>query len=389
MDSEDIYFEIRPFTDDEVGKVLSRLFKDREFLDTFGKYKFGNVFRISPTLSSLIVRYAISRQFREVTNVAEMQVIIRNYMDKMIQSTMSDLNVSGLKKLPRDKPYLFISNHRDIAMDPAFLNYVLHRDARDTARIAIGDNLLSKSWVSDIMRLNKSFIVKRSLGGPRELLAAMRMLSKYINHSIVIDKSPVWLAQREGRAKDGVDKTEPAIIKMLDLCRNKKDQIFSEHISKLSIVPVAISYELDPCEDLKAKELYEIDRLGSYDKAVNEDVMSIGRGIAGQKGKVSISFGKPIASSLSDPIEVSQEIDRQIIEMYQLFPNNLVAHQIAYPNDKLPSHLFNALSVSEYDRRSFCQRIGKLPFNHQKFAYQIYANPVRSRLQHIKNLSIQ
>ena len=389
MDSEDIYFEIRPFGDDEVGEVLSRLFKDREFLDTFGKYKLGNIFRISPTFWSLILRYAISRQFREVTNVAKMQAIIRDYMDKMIQSTMSELNVSGLEELPRDKPHLFISNHRDIAMDPAFLNYALHSDTRDTARIAIGDNLLSKSWVSDIMRLNKSFIVKRSLVGPRELLAAMRMLSNYINHSILIDKSPVWLAQREGRAKDGIDKTEPAIIKMLDLCRNKKDQIFSEHISKLSIVPVSISYELDPCEDLKAKELYEIDRVGSYDKAVNEDVMSIGRGIAGQKGKVSISFGKPIDSSLSDPIEVSQEIDRQIIEMYQLFPNNLVAHQIAYPNEKLPSHPLTTFSVSEYDRKSFCQRIDKLPFKHQKFAYQIYANPVRSRLQHIKNLTIQ
>ena len=389
MDSEDIYFEIRPFGDDEVGEVLSRLFKDREFLDTFGKYKLGSIFRISPTFWSLILRYAISRQFREVTNVAKMQAIVRDYMDKIIQSTMSELNVSGLEELPRDKPHLFISNHRDIAMDPAFLNYALHRDTRDTARIAIGDNLLSKSWVSDIMRLNKSFIVKRSLVGPRELLAAMRMLSNYINHSILIDKSPVWLAQREGRAKDGIDKTEPAIIKMLDLCRNKKDQIFSEHISKLSIVPVSISYELDPCEDLKAKELYEIDRVGSYDKAVNEDVMSIGRGIAGQKGKVSIAFGKPIDSSLSDPIEVSQEIDRQIIEMYQLFPNNLVAHQIAYPNEKLPSHPLTTFSVSEYERRSFCRRIDKLPFKHQKFAYQIYANPVRSRLQHIKNLTTQ
>ena len=96
MDSEDIYFEIRPFGDDEVGEVLSRLFKDREFLDTFGKYKLGNIFRISPTFWSLILRYAISRQFREVTNVAKMQAIIRDYMEKMIQSTMSELNVSGL-----------------------------------------------------------------------------------------------------------------------------------------------------------------------------------------------------------------------------------------------------------------------------------------------------
>ena len=169
----------------------------------------------------------------------------------------------------------------------------------------------------------------------------MRLLSNYINHSILIDKSPVWLAQREGRAKDGIDKTEPAIIKMLDLSRDKKERIFSEHIAELSIVPVAISYELDPCDDLKAKELYEIDRSGTYDKALNEDIISIGRGIAGQKGKVRVSFGNPIMSNLSDSMAVSQEIDRQIIQMYQLYPNNIVAHQLAYPDDKLTSDTSN------------------------------------------------
>ncbi len=388
MESEDIYFEIRPYSDDEIGKVICRLFKDHEFLHAFGRYKLGNIFKFSPILCRFIIRYILGRQFREVTNVAQMQAIIRDYMERMIRSTTSELSVSGLDELPRENSYLFISNHRDIAMDPAFLNYVLHRDNRDTARIAIGDNLLSKLWVSDIMRLNKSFIVKRSTGGPRELISAMRLLSKYINHSIVKDKSPVWLAQREGRAKDGIDKTEPAIIKMLDLSRDKKERMFSEHIAELSIVPVAISYELDPCDDLKAKELYEIDRLGAYDKALDEDIISIGRGISGQKGKVRLSFGKPIISDLSDSTAVSQEIDRQIIEMYQLFPNNIVAHQLAYPNDKLPSDTSDSFSFSENDRRNFCQRIERLPIAHQKFAYHIYANPVRSRLEYIKNLAL-
>ncbi len=388
MESEDIYSEIRPYSDDEIDKVISRLFKDHEFLHTFGRYKLGNIFKFSPTLCRLIVRYTLGRQFREVSNVAQMQAIIRDYMEKMIRSTTSELNVSGLDELPREDSYLFISNHRDIAMDPAFLNYVLHRDNRDTARIAIGDNLLSKLWVSDIMRLNKSFIVKRSPIGPRELISAMRLLSKYINHSIVEDKSPVWLAQREGRAKDGIDKTEPAVIKMLDLARDKKERIFSEHIAELSIVPVAISYEFDPCDDLKAKELYEIDRSGAYDKALDEDIVSIGRGIAGQKGKVRVAFGKPIISNLSDSMTVSQEIDRQIIEMYEIFPNNIVAHQLAYPNDKLPSGTLDSFSFSENDRRIFCQRIERLPIAHQKFAYHIYANPVRSRLKYIKNLAL-
>ena len=110
MDSEDIYFEIRPFGDDEVGEVLSRLFKDREFLDTFGKYKLGNIFKFSPILCRFVIRYILGRQFREVTNVAQMQAIIRDYMERMIRSTTSELSVSGLDELPRENSYLFISN---------------------------------------------------------------------------------------------------------------------------------------------------------------------------------------------------------------------------------------------------------------------------------------
>jgi hypothetical protein len=139
--------------------------------------------------------------------------------------------VSGLESLDTDRAYLFISNHRDIAMDPAFTNYALHRAGHETLRIAIGDNLLTEPWVADLMRLNKSFIVQRSASGPRELLAASRLLSRYIRHSLQVDNVPVWIAQREGRAKDGVDRTEPAVIKMLSLSRDKQSRSLSERIS--------------------------------------------------------------------------------------------------------------------------------------------------------------
>ena len=175
----------------------------------------------------------LAREVRGVADVRSMQVIIERYMDRMIESATGGFSVSGLERLNPVRPYLYMSNHRDIAMDPAFTNYALHRNGYDTVRIAIGDNLLTKPWVSDLMRLNKSFIVKRSVSGPRELLAASKNLANYIQHSLLQENAPIWIAQREGRAKDGVDRTEPVIIKMLSMSRDKREQEFGEHIQSL------------------------------------------------------------------------------------------------------------------------------------------------------------
>src|SRR5690606_21760891 len=190
------------------------------------------------------------------------------------------LTNSGLDKLSHDKSYLFISNHRDIAMDPAFVNYMLYHAGFDTLFIAIGDNLLKRPFVNDLMRLNRSFIVKRSLKG-RELLKSSKQLSEYIHHCIAENRN-VWIAQREGRAKDGVDRTETALLKMLGMARRPEG--LAEALKPLHIVPVSISYEFDPCDALKGNELYQKTELGSYQKDDQSDINSIVTGMIGYKG---------------------------------------------------------------------------------------------------------
>lgn len=375
----DPFAEIRPYNDDEVAGVLARLLDDAEFLDTLAAYRLGKVAALAPRLVRYLARFLIAREVRGVSDVHSMQVVIERYMTRMIESATGGFSVSGLDELDPGQPYLFMSNHRDITMDPAFTNYALHKQGRDTVRIAIGDNLLTKPWVSDLMRLNKSFIVKRSVSGPRELLAASKMLSRYIQHSLLQDRSPIWIAQREGRAKDGADRTEPVIIKMLSMSRDKRSQEFGEHIGSLGIVPVAISYELDPCDAMKANELHLLDTEGRYEKGEQEDVASIARGIAGEKGRVHVSFGTPLTGEFDSPEAVAAEVDRQIISEYCLHPTNLWAYRRLHgPEAGVPEDLY--LEDGDCSEEEFSARIDALPEAHRPYALGIYANVVNSKL---------
>jgi len=368
---EDRFAEIRPYRDNEVAEVLARLQADPELLDSLSGLRFG---RIGVALSRPlrpVVRWGLKRQLADIVDVASMQSVIRGYMDKMIASTTAGFSTSGLEAL-EDGPYLFISNHRDIALDPAFTNYALHRLGRQTCRIAIGDNLLSKPWISDLMRLNKSFIVKRSLPGPRQLLAASRLLADYIKTSIAEEHCPIWIAQREGRAKDGFDATEPAVIKMLMLARDKSEA-FGLSVEELRIVPLSISYELDPCDALKAHELASVARDGLYSKAEHEDAASIAAGISGQKGRVHIAFGTVLDDSHHTVQDVVDELDRQIEANYLLHPTNIWAWQMLNPERKIPSNL--NVSKGSISHRHFEQRILAIPEDERDFALRMYANP--------------
>ena len=368
---EDRFAEIRPYRDNEVAEVLARLQADPELLDSLSGLRFG---RIGVALSRPlrpVVRWGLKRQLADIVDVASMQSVIRGYMDKMIASTTAGFSTSGLEAL-EDGPYLFISNHRDIALDPAFTNYALHRLGRQTCRIAIGDNLLSKPWISDLMRLNKSFIVKRSLPGPRQLLAASRLLADYIKTSIAEEHCPIWIAQREGRAKDGFDATEPAVIKMLMLARDKSEA-FGLSVEELRIVPVSISYELDPCDALKAHELASVARDGLYSKAEHEDAASIAAGISGQKGRVHIAFGTVLDDSHHTVQDVVDELDRQIEANYLLHPTNIWAWQMLNPEREIPSNL--NVSKGSISRRHFEQRMLAIPEDERDFALRMYANP--------------
>lgn len=384
----DPFSEIRPYRDDELKTVVQRLLGSGEFIDVVSSWRFGRLSRLFPWLMRPLVRAFLGWQLRNVTDIRSMQMVIKIYMDRMIDNSSCGFSSSGLGSLESDKSFLYMSNHRDIAMDPAYTNYALYREDRETVRIAIGDNLLTKPWVSDLMRLNKSFIVKRSLSSPREFLAATKVLSKYIQHSLRDEHSPVWLAQREGRAKDGKDKTEPAIVKMLGMSRNKAEQSFREHIESLGIVPVAISYELDPCDALKAAELYQIASQGSYEKGEQEDIASIGQGIAGNKGRVHVSFGEPLGScpdvDLDTPAAVAAEVDRQVLSLYCLHPTNLYAYRMLYGEDVVvPTDIY--LEEGDCSKNEFEGRINAMPPEHRPYALGIYANAVSSKLELVGN----
>jgi len=382
-DSLDQFADIRPYNDAEVSGVLERLLTDPEFLATVSRLKFKSLATwLGWPLRQLVAR-ALRSELAAASDVRSVQAVIARYMAKMIEDTTAGFSVSGLEQLESGRAYLFLSNHRDITLDPAFTNYALWRNEWDTVRIAIGDNLLTKPYVSDLMRLNKSFIVKRSATGPREILKAYRELSAYIRHSIQQEQVSVWMAHREGRAKDGVDRTEPAIIKMLAMSQDKKQEAFAEFIEGLHIVPVAISYELDPCDQLKAAELQQIAAAGSYEKAEHEDVASIATGIRGDKGQVHVAFGTPLGAGFESPDAVAAELDRQIINNYQLHGTNLFAWRALHgATASLPEGL-NAPSGS-CDEAAFQRRMQMIPAEQREYALAIYANAVQSKLAAIE-----
>lgn len=379
----DPFADIRPYHDAEVPAVLHHLLSDRELLDAIGRLKLGRLGAVAPALCRLPVSWFLRHQLRGVSDVHGMQMVIKSYVEQVIKDTTAGFSVSGLDRLDPSRPWLFMSNHRDIVMDPAFTNYALHCNGFPTLRIAIGDNLLTKPWVSDLMRLNKSFIVRRSVSGPRELLAASRQLSAYIRHSLQEEGAPVWIAQREGRAKNGIDRTEPAVIKMLAMSRDKSRESLSELVEALGIVPVSISYELDPCDALKARELYLRESTGHYAKAEQEDVASIARGISGQKGRVHVAFGEPLRGEFESPEAVATAVDDQVVALYCLHPTNLYAWRRLHGDSAtLPPDLYR--EEGSCSRAEFDARIEALPEAHREQALGIYANVVSAKLARLQ-----
>ncbi|WP_439135575.1 1-acyl-sn-glycerol-3-phosphate acyltransferase [Pseudomaricurvus sp.] len=376
--------DIRPYNDEEVAPAIARVLADPELIGAVARLRFPRLATRAPWIFKPLVKWVLSRQLRGVSSVDELQHIVSHYLDSMIDRCVDNLTVSGLDKLDRNTPYLFISNHRDIAMDPAFVNWALNKNGFNTVRIAIGDNLLTKPYVSDLMRLNKSFIVKRSATSAREKFKASKHLSAYIHHSILQEKSNIWIAQREGRAKDGLDATNTAIISMLALSRPKTTP-FAEFIRESNIVPVSISYEWDPCDAAKAKELYSHAEHGSYEKEEHEDVASIAAGIVGQKGSVHIAFGDVLDGNFENAEEVAQEIDRQVWERYVLHPSNHLAYVLLNGEAAdLPVSADNKPFIEkEYDeeKQLLKQRLDNVPATQRDIFLGIYANPVVSHLR--------
>lgn len=377
LNATDPWADIRPYTDSEVADVLARLARDSELLDALTRFRLPRMARWVPSLARKLASNAIQREVKGVTTVRDFQMRIASYMERMIRTTTDAFEVSGLDKLDPESAYLFIGNHRDISLDPAFVNYALYQAGRDTVRIAIGDNLLKKPYVTDLMRLNKSFIVPRSARGKRAMLAAYQQLSAYIRHSITDDNHSIWMAQREGRAKNGIDRTDPAIVKMLTMAKRnaERDMVFGNAVAELKLVPVSISYEYDPCDLQKAQELHDIATQGSYAKSEFEDIRSIVAGITGEKGRVQLRFGTPVGADMATPDEVAAEIDRQVIGGYRLYPSHYLALEALGEAPELVARK----TITRQDRERFKARMEIVPENLRPYWLAQYANPVKHK----------
>jgi hypothetical protein len=233
LHDDDPFAEIRPYSNREAPDILRRLALDAELIETLAQWRLSRFNRIWPTFAQALARLWLQRTVRRLSSVEDLQNLIAPALSRMIKKT-SRFSVSGIEHLDLTQARVYLSNHRDIILDAAYANYALHRMGALTMSLAIGDNLLAKQWVADLMRLNKSFVVKRNLGGPRALLAATKLLARFIRQSVTQDHNPIWIAQREGRAKDGCDVTEPAVIKMLTLSRRPNET--RESVLKASIL---------------------------------------------------------------------------------------------------------------------------------------------------------
>lgn len=369
--------DIRPYRDDEVQPVIRQLLSDRELLDFLGKYHSPVLSQYLGPLVRTFIRLVLKRSLGSVASVAEFQNVISHYAKRIVSETMTEFVFEGVENLSSDRSHVFVGNHRDIAGDSMLVDYALWLNDRDTVRIAVGDNLVQREFATNLMKLNKSFFIRRSEEGAKRIYAALLESSQYIHESINEGQS-VWIAQSEGRAKDGIDVTDPAIVKMFALANRKAP--LSNTIAQLSLVPVSISYEYDPCDYLKAKELTAIANDGGYQKPPGEDLLSLVKGLGEYKGKVYLRFGEPLSGEYHSPEEVANALDRQILDNYQLYHVNYWALSRLADQDQDGDYVstWQALhdTVSVSDDPFFLARLEGCPTEHQRKWLEMYANPV-------------
>ncbi|MFN4123589.1 MAG: 1-acyl-sn-glycerol-3-phosphate acyltransferase [Flavobacteriales bacterium] len=366
---------IRPFFDNEVPDAIERLSKQPSF-HTALRFVFPDM-RSEELLDKL----------RSVRSIRDFQTsLIYDAVKRIVRASTQGVKQSGLENLDPKKNYLFISNHRDIVLDSAFLNYLMLGEGFDTTRIAIGSNLLQKKWIYDLVKLNKNFIVPRNVQA-RQLLEYSLMLSNYIRQSITNDHQSVWIAQREGRTKNGDDRTTPALLKMFAMSY-EGDPIAA--LKELNIVPVSISFEIEPCDWLKAKELYERSINPDYSKKPDDDLESMKMGIAMKKGHVHYHFSSCINEQLDSLADVNKNdlmkevatlIDKEIIANYKLFPNNYIAYDLIHGGERFKNE------YDSVDKNYFLRHIDhKLMMTLgdedaiRKNMLMIYAKPLMNKL---------
>ncbi|MDR1342696.1 MAG: 1-acyl-sn-glycerol-3-phosphate acyltransferase [Prevotellaceae bacterium] len=315
--------DLRPYYDEEIAPAMHRIAESAAF----------------PLISAFVYPdrglEEVRRMIKSYTTVEEFQRCgMKVAGEQIIARSIRRFSCEGIGKLDKKTGYLFVSNHRDIMLDAALLQMALHYSGYRTTEITFGSNLMDSPLVVDIGRSNKMFKVIRG-GSRRDFYASSLHLSGYIRHALTEKRESVWIAQRNGRTKDGVDATDPAVIKMF--CMSSPDSPATS-LAKLNIVPVSISYQWEPCDVLKAMEVYRRRRTGTYTKKNGEDISSILTGINRYKGDVHIAIGDALSEKDLAPLaglphsklskQVASLIDRQVNGSYRLTCNSYIAHDL-------------------------------------------------------------
>lgn len=381
MEKYDKFDDIRPYNPDEVPAAMQRIAESEGF-PIVASFVFPD--QDIKKLRTMVANLKTTEEFQSK--------VMAQFNEQVIKRSTTEFNVEGIDTLQKDVPYLYVSNHRDIVLDSSLLQYKLHSLGFQTTEITFGANLMCMPLIIDIGKSNKMFRVERG-GTPKEFYRCSLHLSEYIRHVITEKHSSVWIAQRNGRTKDGLDKTDQGIIKMFGMSRND-DKIKS--LAELNIIPVSVSYEWESCDYLKAFELY-ISRNQKYIKRPGEDVTSILTGITQPKGRVHFEICPQIREEELSAFDcmtaneyhqqVARLIDQRIISHYRLWPNNYIAHDMLYGTNTYREY------YTDEEKQLFVEHMAVLNQMAQLEQYEvtdldalydiflgIYANPVNQKL---------
>ena len=373
--------EIRPYNNDEVKDAIESLTRDADFERAF-RYIQPNV--DWKVFSDLMRSFKTKEDFKSN--------LVYKFVTDLAKKTTFSLTFSGRSRLPKDKkPCTFISNHRDIVLDPSFLNIMLFDVGYGMTQVAIGNNLLIRPWIKTIVRLINSFIVKRNVP-VRQMLEVSKELSTYLRHTITVTKDSIWIAQREGRAKDSNDRTQGSILKMLNMSGDKD---IVSNLMDLNIVPVSISYEYDPCDYLKAKEFQQKRDDPNFTKSQRDDLLSMETGLLCNKGRVHFSVGTPINDELVklDPSTMEKNelvctiaglIDKEIFKHYHFYPCNYIAYDMLTRTNRFSEYY--SLKDKQHFEKYLQGQLDKIVLLNKDEDFlrtkilEMYSNPLKNHL---------
>ena len=375
--------EIRPYHDEELPQVFEELIADPAFQQVACAVMPGVPFE------------AIAQKMRASKTKQEFQEnLCYGILHKLAKDTTDGLILESMAVLNKQSAYTYVSNHRDIILDSGFLSVLLVEQGLDTVEIAIGDNLLIYPWIKKLVRINKCFTVQRALTMRQMLESSIRM-SRYMHYTIAEKKQSIWIAQREGRAKDSNDVTQDSVLKMLAM---GGDGDIITNLQELNIVPLSISYEYDPCDYLKAQEFQLKRDIEGYKKTTADDLLNMQTGLFGYKGRVHFQTGAcmndelaKIDRSLPKPelfARMSALIDKRIHASYRMYPNNYVAHDLLEGKEDFSDHYtaedkqrFTTYIEQQLERISIPNK--DVDFLRGKMLL-MYANPLKNYLAAIK-----